>query len=66
MVLAPEQLPSSPPSSQMRDLVVKEKKNGIDHRWEFPVKFAERAAFAQQHIKLCLLVGTTEVKTSAQ
>lgn len=37
----------------------------MDRNWKFPVKFAERDAFAQQHINLCFLVGTTAVKISA-
>lgn len=29
------------------------------------MKFAERAAFAQQHVNLSVLVGTTETRTFA-
>lgn len=41
-------------------------KNGIDRCWEFPVKFAERTAFAHQHTTSFFLVGNTGAKTSAQ
>lgn len=55
-----ERVPSSLLSGQMRDFVVKKK--SMRRHWEFPVRIAETAAFAQQHVNLCLLVGTTEVK----
>lgn len=41
-------------------------KNGFDSCWEFPLKFADRTAFPQQHMNFLLLVGTAGVKSSVQ